>query len=135
MLLAFYDYALSPPSFDFLTFTICAKTFGLQNGHDDLNVCFIPGPNEGFKEKTIKPINIEEHKYRHSHLVLPLTHMMGARVWEPGYRMADTPGMNIFPPGYTTEKPFPAHTLGAAFKLMPKHIGKVRKSKLGGDRA
>ncbi|KKK92286.1 hypothetical protein LCGC14_2704440, partial [marine sediment metagenome] len=87
---------------------------------------FIPGPNGGFKDKTIKPISIEEHKYRHSHLVLPLAHMMGACVWEPGYRMTDTPGENIFPPEYKTDKPFAAHTLGVAFKWIPDQIGECR---------
>jgi len=76
-LLAFYDLAVSPVSFDFMHFLIGAQHFAQG---ENLHVVIVPGPGDGFKEEDHKPISTAEKIWRVDHILVPLCRMIGATV-------------------------------------------------------
>lgn len=114
-MIAFYDFAISPPSYDFVTFMSVAKAMA-RDRRDSLHVVFVPGPNNGFKEKTVKPISMAEHKFRFRHIVLPL-----CGLWQCGYTVCQTRDearrydtKDCYPLDYSVDVPTWGHTMGRA---------------------
>ena len=96
---AFYDFSVSPFSYDFLTFLCIARAFGCDH------TVFVPG------ERGYQKCSPEEQQYRLDHLLVPIAKLSGdvtvcksreeAREFRPA-----------FPFSYTLEKPVQAHMFG-----------------------
>jgi len=115
--LAFYDLAVSPVSFDMMAYLIAAKHFA---GSDNLHVVIVPGPNEGFKAQDHKPISHAEKVWRVAHVLVPLCTMVGATVTtlhnREDARTFSCPRM--YPEGYSVDRPVAAHFLTRAQRAM-----------------
>lgn len=55
MLNAFYDLAVSPPSFDFLSFLAGAERHRLALGEENMRVIVVAGPDHGFRLDQLPP--------------------------------------------------------------------------------
>lgn len=55
VLTAVYDLAVSPPTYDFLSFLCAAEKARIEGGHAHLDVVFMPGPVNGFREDNLPP--------------------------------------------------------------------------------
>lgn len=55
MLTAFYDLALSPPTFDFVAFLVAAERRRIELGEESLRVILVPGPDHGFRRDQLPP--------------------------------------------------------------------------------
>src|SRR5688572_405993 len=100
---AFYDFSVSPFSYDFLTFLVIARAHGCNH------TVFVPG------ERAYQKCSPEEQKFRLEHLLIPLANMSG------GYTVCKTMDearqfRPIFPVNYTLEQPNHAHMLGALMR-------------------
>lgn len=97
---AFYDFSVSPYSYDFLSFLAMSRAQGCDE------VIFVPG------ERSYQKCTPEEQAFRLKNLLIPLAQMSGgvtvcesreeAKKHEPAY----------FPPGYTVDEPVMAHMFG-----------------------
>ena len=101
---AFYDFSVSPYSYDFLAFLVAARGQGCNH------VVFVPG------ERAYQKCSPAEQAFRMEHLLIPLASLSGevtvcktreeAKQYEPS-----------FPPGYTVDKPTHFHMLAQVIKL------------------
>lgn len=111
---AFYDFSVSPHSFDFAVFLMAARA------NDCDEVVLVPG-TRWVKGKDGKPEIFQkctpgEVEYRLNNLIKGLcptaiecqTREEAKQLWHP----------DCFPPGYTVDKPVQAHTVGAILKQL-----------------
>lgn len=116
--LAFYDFQVSPYSYDFVSFLMAAKSAGCDQ------VVFVPGRRMTLgpdgKEMEFQKCSPAEQEFRMQNLLLPLcanpivckTRNEARKLWHE----------ECFPHGYTVEKPTIAHLLGHVMrsqKLFP----------------
>lgn len=97
---AFYDFSVSPFSYDFLAFLCMARSFGCNH------TVFVPG------EREYQKCSPEEQKFRLQHLLIPLARMSGEVTVCETRNQAKELGSVSFPVGYTVEKPLLAHMFG-----------------------
>lgn len=106
--LAFYDFAVSPYSYDFAQFVLCARAAGCTG------IVIVPG------ERAYQKCTPGEQEYRLNNLILglvPDAHVCADRDearawWHEG----------CFPEGYTVDKPVASHTVAnvvQAMKIFP----------------
>ncbi len=55
MLTAFYDLAVSPPTFDALGFLATAERKRIELGEPSLRIVIVPGPDNGFRKDNLPP--------------------------------------------------------------------------------
>src|SRR5690242_15173461 len=72
---AFYDLAVSPPTFDFIVFLELAELARRRNGCDAVRVVFVPGPNQGFRDDKLPP-DIATRRALMRDLVIPATFLL-----------------------------------------------------------
>lgn len=115
---AFYDFAVSPYSYDFAQFLLCAKAQGAEQIVIVPGLRMVPDGNGGLVE--FQKCTPGEQEYRLNNLILGLapdaivcqTRDEARTLWHDG----------CFPAGYTVDVPKHAHTLGdvmAAGKIFP----------------
>lgn len=100
---AFYDFSVSPYSYDFVQFLVCAKAAGAET------VVFVPG------QRTYQKCTPDEQAYRFANLLLPLCknpiicndREHAKALCDEDYRING----GTFPNGYTVEKPIFSHML------------------------
>lgn len=104
---AFYDFAVSPYSYDFVSFMVAAK------GHGCDEIVFVPGRRMIRREdgtvEEFQKCSVEEQAFRMKNLILPLASKYrvckdraeAKHYWHPG----------CFPDGYTVDRPKAAHML------------------------
>lgn len=73
MLTAYYDLSKSPPTYDFVSFLLAAEMARLQDGHDRLRVCILPGPVAGFRKCGLPPKDPEARRRMLQAIVPPMT--------------------------------------------------------------
>lgn len=110
---AFYDFSVSPYSWDFLSFLLCAKSYGAEQ------IVFVPGKRvlqrpDGSTYEFQKCDELEQ-KRRLSNLLLPLC--KDAVICLTREDAAKLITDDIFPPNYTVENPTIAHMLGHVMQL------------------
>lgn len=115
---AFYDFAVSPTSYDFATFVSAAKAFSKQ-----LHVVFVPGNVNGFRLDH-KPISVEERGFRIMHILGPLCTAIGAtftvcHTREDARKFYDD---EHWPLGYTIEEPKQLHTIALPIQFAKQGI-------------
>ena len=111
---AFYDFAVSPYSFDYAQFVLCAKAAECDK------IVIVPGERM-VRDKDGKLVEFQkctpgEQEYRLNNLILGLTpeaHLCADREeakawWHEG----------CFPNGYTVDKPLASHTVGHVMQAM-----------------
>lgn len=60
-LTAVYDLAVSPPTYDFLSFLVEAEKERVKKRHTYINIIFVPGPKGGFRDDNLPP-SVEERQ-------------------------------------------------------------------------
>jgi hypothetical protein len=113
MLVAFYDLHISPVSFDFLHFLVCAQR---KAENKPFHVVIVPGQADGYKPNDHKPISKAEKDWRVHHIFVPLAKSADATITLAPSRefAAGIRAENVFPVGYEIDYPRHHYTLGAA---------------------
>jgi Flp pilus assembly protein TadD len=110
-LYAFYDFQLSPVSFDFATFLLLARLEAAKHHCKELHIVLVPGPMDGFRHDDAGYDLVSKHQRLHN-IVMPLCAMTdlpvavslctqrseAARI----FAGADGP---VFPGGYSVQQP------------------------------
>ena len=110
---AFYDFAVSPYSYDFMHFLLCAKAAGAQQ------VVFVPGKrivkrSDGSVVEFQK-LDEGEQRYRLHNLLAPLCKdPIICLTREDAAKLVTD---DCFPPGYTVERPIPCHLMADVMRL------------------
>lgn len=110
-LTAVYDFAVSPASYDFVLFLVGAAIYRDVAGYMDVHVVFVPADTvDGFRRDR-KPISVENKIYRRDSLVVPLCRLINAThtVCQSREHAASIIAGDVFPEGYTLQKPIPAY--------------------------
>jgi len=128
-LYAIYDLGRSPITFDVMNFFAFAHIWARRSGFGGYHVIFVLGEAGGFRDMTPKDkaLDRDEKMWRLRHVLLPhaaiARHCIGVSVIE---RRVDLAGLmralhpkQVFPPGYTVEKPNHAFMLGQLFSIKP----------------
>jgi hypothetical protein len=114
VLTAFYDFAVSPASFDFTTF-LCTTGIARDLGNcGHAHVVFVPADNPtGFRIDG-KPTTTENKTWRLHNLLVPLCRLIGATYTVCATRDDARKYQNgsIWPTGYTVDNPVPCYWFG-----------------------
>lgn len=105
MKLAFYDFSVSPYSYDFVAFLIGARSHGCEK------VVFVPG------DRPYQKCTPEQQDFRMKHLMEPLAAHIGYTVCASRAEakvLWEREGKDCFPHGYTVDKPVAGHMPGYA---------------------
>jgi hypothetical protein len=114
---AFYDFAVSPFSYDFSAFMMCAR----EHGCDE--VVFVPGRrfarDAGGRLAEFQKCTPQEQAQRLANMLLPLagkavacdSREQAAALWHRG----------CFPRGYTVQRPVAGHTLSQSLEVRELH--------------
>lgn len=97
---AFYDFSVSPFSYDFLAFICQSRSLGCNH------TIFVPGT------RSYQKCSPEEQKFRLEHLLVPLARMSGDVTVCESREEAESFGPAIFPHSYTVKKPTHGHMFG-----------------------
>ena len=49
-----YDLEIAPCSYDFFAFLLSAETHRVRNRYDNIELIFLPGPNNGYREDNLR---------------------------------------------------------------------------------
>lgn len=97
---AFYDFSVSPFSFDFVQFLAISKSVGCDH------TVFVPG------ERSYQKCSPEERKRRMTNLLIPLARLAGDVTICNTREEAKHEGPAYYPHGYTVDTPTHGHMLG-----------------------
>lgn len=103
-LTAVYDLAVSPPTYDFLSFLIEAEKARIAAGHTHLDIVFMPGPVGGFRDDNLPPSLAEREGMLHRVCVSACRLLPSVRNVTVRKDRQEVSG-NIFPEGWTVLTP------------------------------
>ena len=126
-LVCFYDMAVSPCSYDFFTFMYSAEICRIRRSLDDINLILVQGPKNKFRNDEIR--SDEQNQTFFDNVILPgisLLNSCSKFMWVTRDQVsnAELPKENIFPRGYTRDRPtaeYVAHALVASKIRGDKH--------------
>jgi hypothetical protein len=123
-LTAFYDLAVSPASYDFVTFLAIADIARKASNIDRMHVVIVPADTATGFRIDHKPNTTENKIWRRDHLLVPLCRLASAshavcatRADAERYLIA---AENVWPPQYTPTSPVPAYMMGQLISLSRK---------------
>ena len=115
---AYYDLAVSPASFDFFTFLMCAEVYRVRHSYDKVIVYIVPGPSDGFREDNLHS-PLEERQMMLRNIVLSAPHLMrscGGIFWLENRADVDEvmpmAAADVFPSGYSLGNPTYYYMIG-----------------------
>lgn len=108
-MLAIYDLAVAPPTYDFIAFLVAAERARKQAGEDSFKVLIVRGPDHGFRKDDLPPRDPAERQKMLENIVFPMCQFVPSC---DGYEVAERflvsermRGQYVFPSGYTPENP------------------------------
>lgn len=126
MFTAFYDLAVAPPAFNFLTFMNTAEIVRRRQGDDAVSLVIVPGPKDGFRDDNLPP-DLPERRRRLHNLIMSGARLMPglkaltlAEDREAAQRLFLRAAGNVFPRGYHPMMPV------AEYKLAPLNAAFLR---------
>lgn len=102
---AFYDFSVSPYSYDFVQFLAAARGMGCEH------VVFVPG------NRAYQKCSPYEQRFRMRNLLKPLAKLAGGYTVCESRLEASQMGDATWPLGYTVDKPVHGHMLGQVLRL------------------
>lgn len=75
-MLAVYDLALSPPTFDFVGFLVAAERYRLRKGAKALTIAIVSGPNGGFRQDDLPPNDPAVRRKMLDNVVKPMCRLL-----------------------------------------------------------
>jgi len=76
VLTAYYDLAVSPPTYDFVSFLLHAEMRRLDACEDSVEIRVLPGPNGGFREDRLPPQDIPTRCMMRDAIVAPMSDLL-----------------------------------------------------------
>ncbi len=117
-LFAFYDLTVSPLSYDFVSFLIIAEEARLKEALEDIHIVVVPF-DEGVGHWNNTQFGLDHSMWRLNNVVFPLTRLLPSckgfticNSREQAMPFYKRPAGNIFPEGYTIERPIERHHTG-----------------------
>jgi len=109
---AAYDLAVAPPTWDFLSFLAAAEAHRRAVGAETMEVVFLPGPKEGFRDDELPPADTASRERMLRHVAMPLARLLPSvtRVGMAARKSFDG-RHHVFPFGYHPDTPIPAYGL------------------------
>lgn len=115
MIVAYYDFAASPASYDIMQFLAGAKAFA---GRRPLHVVLVPGPFAGFKHDR-KKVSPAHKRWRVMHIVIPAIRAAGATFTVCPTRQFAARFPCDYPEGASVDRPVRAHTMDMSVAYGP----------------
>ena len=134
VLYAFYDFAISPVTFDLVQFLVLAESERQRVNCNSLHIVFVPGPNDGFSPVEISvyrklgqdDCDIDSMRWRLRNIMLPLCWLIpscrGITICtslEEAQIMQTSVAQYIFPRGYSVQFPKENYSL---FELSKRNV-------------
>lgn len=128
VLYAFYDLAISPASFDFSTFAVCADVYRRQKGFASFHVVVVP-VERGEGHWDGKLYDAKHFSWRVNNVIVPLSALVPSRSGitichsrDMARAMHARAGTDaVFPESYTVDQPVDQHHTG--WSILLGHLG------------
>ena len=75
-MIACYDLARCPPTYDVVAFLALAEKERLHRGEEYLDIRILPGPADGFRADSLWPHTVEERVQMRDKVLVPLCHLL-----------------------------------------------------------
>lgn len=105
ILTAYYDLAVSPPTFDFVTALCMMERERVRVGAEGVEVVLLPGPHCGFRKAPLWPFTTEAREAALSSIVIPMISLLPSCVGIRRQDNRDASGYGVF----TALHGFPNH--------------------------
>lgn len=76
MFTAYYDLAVSPPTYDIVAFLCAVEAKRIELNEDRISIEILPGPNKGFRQDNFWPFNIEGRWQMLEKVAIPMAKML-----------------------------------------------------------
>lgn len=76
MLVAYYDLAFAPPTYDIVAFISHVEAERIRRGEDKVRIIILPGPADGFRRDRFWPFTVEGRKLMLNRVALPMAAML-----------------------------------------------------------
>lgn len=110
LLLAFYDFAACPTTFDFINFLCLANVARAEKKCSSFIVVFVPGHHQGFRSQT--HLSLFEKEHRVNNIIFPSTHLsascsgyINCKNRSEAARLLKSATSNVFPEAYSVLLP------------------------------
>lgn len=90
-LTAYYDLAVCPPTYDFVSWLLAAEGKRLDLGLACIDVKICPGPADGFRRDSLPPFNVHEREKMRDQIVMPMPRLLPSVRSVERLRAAPTP--------------------------------------------
>ena len=110
-----YDLAVSPCSYDFFAFLLSAETHRVRNRYDNIELIFLPGPNNGYREDNLRTDSQNQQFFINVIIpgieLLPSINSFHKLSKRSQYCNIKSKNNDIFPRGYSLERPRPDYAM------------------------
>jgi hypothetical protein len=109
-MLAVYDLAVSPPTFDFIGFLVSAERQRIRSGAESFTVAIVSGPNGGFRQDDLPPKDPAVRRKMLDNIVIPMCRLVPTctgvvELTRDEVKERMLAAGRVFPSGYQAEKP------------------------------
>jgi len=96
ILTAYYDLAVSPPTFDFVSALCMMERERLRVGADGVEVVLLPGPNAGFRKAPLWPFTPQAREDALQSIVIPMVGLLPSCVGIRRQETREAEGFGVF---------------------------------------
>lgn len=75
-MLAAFDHACSPPTYDFVSFLVGLEMERMARGDDTVQIGILPGPMGGFRADNLPPFSLDERVAMRDRIVVPMARLL-----------------------------------------------------------
>jgi hypothetical protein len=109
-MLAVYDLAVSPPTYDFIGFLVSAERQRIRSGEKAFTVAIVSGPNGGFRQDDLPPRDPAVRRKMLDNIVIPMCRLVPTcagvvELTRDEVKERMSAASRVFPSGYQAEKP------------------------------
>ncbi|MDO8288580.1 MAG: hypothetical protein Q7T44_05115 [Parvibaculum sp.] len=109
-MLAVYDLAVSPPTFDFIGFLVSAERQRIRSGEKTITIAIVSGPNGGFRQDDLPPNDPAKRRMMLDNIVKPMATLLPSctdviEMSRDEVKERLLTEKRVFPAGYQAEKP------------------------------
>lgn len=129
----FYDLAVSPAKYDFISFLLDAEHYRCLTGLSSLRLIFVPGPNNGFRIDELPPQDTNRRLMMLKNILIPLCDMLGVPgeivVCPDRETAAEFQEGEVFPTDYLVAQPAPHYGQHIAVRAYKRGLYPLRAVK------
>lgn len=128
MLTAIYDLAVSPPTYDFISFLVAAERRRIEDGHEVIEVVIVEGPADGFRRDSLPPFGADARLAMRTNIVEAACRLLPSCSSMRVVSRKEAAGIrgDIFPENWTAGNPASRYGLRVAMQTAAAGVFPLR---------